>query len=112
MALPGAHRTTDGRCGSLSEVREVSSWLAKLPHRHKIVIAGNHELSFDPAFTERGEAAECGGRCGAGQRAELRAAVAGTNSQEVRRELAGCTYLQDSATTVCGIKIYGKQPLH
>jgi len=38
------------RCGSISEVREFNTWLNKLPHKHKIVIAGNHELSFDPAF--------------------------------------------------------------
>ena len=27
------------------------SFSGTLPHKHKIVIAGNHELSFDPRFT-------------------------------------------------------------
>lgn len=35
------------RCGHVAEVKEFNSWLATLPHKHKIVIAGNHELSFD-----------------------------------------------------------------
>ena len=61
------------RCGSVSEVREFNNWISKvkshrvntsmklcintlvkcqLPHKYKIVIAGNHELSFDPAFRD------------------------------------------------------------
>lgn len=39
------------KCGQLEEVVEFNNWIGKLPHRHKIVIAGNHELSFDPSFT-------------------------------------------------------------
>ena len=35
---------------SLFKVREFNTWLATLPHPHKIVVAGNHELSFDPTF--------------------------------------------------------------
>ena len=38
------------RCGHVSEVKEFNRWLGTLPHKHKIVIAGNHELSFDPSF--------------------------------------------------------------
>lgn len=36
------------RCGHMSEVRQFNKWLGTLPHKHKIVIAGNHEISFDP----------------------------------------------------------------
>ncbi|XP_070528242.1 UPF0046 protein C25E10.12 isoform X5 [Cardiocondyla obscurior] len=39
------------KCGSLQEVIEFNNWIGNLPHKHKIVIAGNHELSFDPTFT-------------------------------------------------------------
>jgi 3',5'-cyclic AMP phosphodiesterase CpdA len=38
------------RCGHLAEVREFNEWLNSQPHKHKIVIAGNHELSFDQSF--------------------------------------------------------------
>lgn len=41
------------RCGHLSEVREFNHWLGTLPHPHKVVIAGNHELSFDPTFKSK-----------------------------------------------------------
>ena len=51
----------------MSEVEEFNSWLGKLSHTHKIVIAGNHELSFDPLkieecreyMTQVGEVADC-----------------------------------------------------
>ena len=35
---------------NLFQVREFNTWLGTLPHPHKIVVAGNHELSFDPSF--------------------------------------------------------------
>lgn len=38
-------------CGSLNEIIEFNEWLGELPHKHKLVIAGNHELTFDPSFT-------------------------------------------------------------
>ena len=41
------------RCGNLQEVREFNKWLATLPHKHKLVIAGNHELSFDPEIHKK-----------------------------------------------------------
>lgn len=39
------------RCGRLDEVIDFNNWIGDLPHKHKIVIAGNHELSFDQTFT-------------------------------------------------------------
>ena len=34
-------------------MRQFNDWLATLPHKYKIVIAGNHELSFDDTFVKR-----------------------------------------------------------
>jgi len=34
--------------GKYEEVVDFNDWLQTLPYEHKIVIAGNHELSFDP----------------------------------------------------------------
>ena len=34
-------------------MRQFNNWLATLPHKYKIVIAGNHELSFDDTFVKR-----------------------------------------------------------
>ena len=33
--------------GFPDEVENFNNWLKTLPHKHKIVIAGNHELTFD-----------------------------------------------------------------
>ncbi|HVK86402.1 MAG TPA: metallophosphatase domain-containing protein [Kofleriaceae bacterium] len=39
------------RGGDLDELRGAAEWMAGLPHRHKIVVAGNHDWCFvhDPA---------------------------------------------------------------
>ena len=41
------------RCGHISEVQQFNAWLGKLPHKHKVVIAGNHELTFDKTFCNK-----------------------------------------------------------
>ncbi len=33
--------------GGINEIKEFNEWLGTLPHRHKIVIAGNHDLFLD-----------------------------------------------------------------
>ena len=35
--------------GTLAEVEAFNAWLGTLPHKHKIVVAGNHDFAFDPA---------------------------------------------------------------
>lgn len=65
--------------GTDSEVSAAVSWLGTLPHRHKIVIAGNHDLLFEQQPTRAA--------------ALLRSAAV--------------TYLQDSGTSVDGLSIYG-----
>jgi len=34
----------------LQEIAEFNDWLGTLPHRYKVVIAGNHDLLFDHTF--------------------------------------------------------------
>src|SRR3954463_9775721 len=65
------------RGGDLDELREAAAWISALPHRHKIVVAGNHDWAFvhEPAAA----------------RALLRDAC----------------YLQDSAHTIDGIRFHG-----
>lgn len=36
--------------GSQSEIQATVDWLNTLPHEHKVVIAGNHDLLLDPEF--------------------------------------------------------------
>lgn len=65
--------------GTDSQIAEAARWLGSLPHRHKIVIAGNHDWLFERQPTRAA--------------ALLRS--------------AGVAYLQDSGTSVDGLSIYG-----
>ena len=35
------------RYGRLEDVSDFNSWLGELPHRHKVIIAGNHDFCFE-----------------------------------------------------------------
>lgn len=63
--------------GRTKQLKAFGTWFSELPHLHKIVIAGNHELTLErfPQFA--------------------------------KRYLGSAHYLQDMATTICGIKFYG-----
>nr|CAH7722379.1 unnamed protein product [Callosobruchus chinensis] len=76
------------KCGQKEEVIQFDKWLDSLPHKHKIVIAGNHELSFDQNFSEYFKKLM-------------------TARQNIRQYLTNCTYLEDSGIEIYGIKIYG-----
>lgn len=39
--------------GTFEELQAQLDWLNTLPHRHKVVIAGNHDLLLDPCFVGR-----------------------------------------------------------
>lgn len=98
-------------CGSEEEVKEFNEFLGQLPHEHKLVIAGNHELSFDPSFTHplsrnRGhhqglfdEIPLLGHK-----KEKLEQSVM---SENIRQHLTNCTYLEDSGVEIYGIKFYG-----
>ena len=64
--------------GTLAEVHSFADFLQSLPHKHKIVVAGNH----DRAFEEQGMSA-----------------------RKILQPVA--TYLEDSGTEIEGIKIWG-----
>jgi Icc-related predicted phosphoesterase len=63
--------------GGAEEVARFASWMRALPHRHKIVIAGNHDFLF-----------------------EREPAVA-------RSMLTHVTYLEDSGVTIEGLRFWG-----
>lgn len=65
------------RRGELSDVADFDRFLAGLPHKHKIVIAGNHDFAFE------------------------------REPEKARALLKHCTYLQDGEVTVEGVRIYG-----
>ena len=63
--------------GDLRDVRRFNNFLGDLPHKHKIVIAGNHDFCFE------------------------------REPQAAQKELTNCIYLQDSEVVIEGIKFYG-----
>ncbi|XP_011873254.1 PREDICTED: UPF0046 protein C25E10.12 isoform X3 [Vollenhovia emeryi] len=105
------------KCGSLQEVIEFNNWIGNLPHKHKIVIAGNHELSFDRTFTHPFSVHTSGDHqkhTGTsilddiptlGMSKDALAEAIKTNN--IKDYLTNCTYLEDSEIVVHGIKIYG-----
>lgn len=80
--LPGGdvlvHAGDVTRRGSLAEVRSFFDWFAQRPHRHKVVVAGNHDFAFQD------------------RAAEAEALVP-----------AGVTYLRDSGTVIEGVRFWG-----
>jgi Icc-related predicted phosphoesterase len=63
--------------GTLRELERVADWLRALPHRHKVVIAGNHDFGL--------------------QRTPAQA----------RALFHGLTYLEDEAVELDGLRLYG-----
>eukprot|EP00644_Phytophthora_capsici_P016078 jgi/Phyca11/8442/fgenesh1_pm.PHYCAscaffold_28_\ len=80
--------------GTHDEIRDFNDWLVTLPHKHKIVIAGNHDVCMDPvAYDQHWNKA-------------FRHKVYNDPSQS-RVLLTNCTYLEDSSRVIEGVKIYG-----
>lgn len=72
------------REGDLPDVEDFDRWLGTLPHRHKVVIAGNHDFCFQE------------------------------KPAQARARITNAVYLEDSAVEVLGVKIYGSpwQPFY
>lgn len=63
--------------GTLREIESFADFLSSLPHKHKVVIAGNHDFPFQ------------------------------RTPESARAIMRSFTYLEDSGTEVEGCKIYG-----
>jgi len=80
--------------GAAEAVHKFNKWLGAQPHKHKIVIAGNHDITFDlKYYQEKGRQRFHRGRVHA--------------ADEIKKSLTNCIYLEDSECTVEGIRIYG-----
>jgi len=65
------------RKGNISEVKDFNNFIGSLPHKYKIIIAGNHDFCLE------------------------------NNKEEAVRHLTNCTYLEDSGIEIEGINIWG-----
>ncbi|KAL6058555.1 Metallophosphoesterase mpped2 [Balamuthia mandrillaris] len=79
--------------GKAEDIEAFSEFLGSLPHKYKIVIAGNHDVSFDEENYER-LAVRFGHN---GQH----------SSREIKAMLKNCIYLEDQEVIVKGFRIYG-----
>lgn len=72
-----------------------------LPYKVKVVIAGNHDLTFDDNITEASL------RTFGVQKSTVESYLSERGLKSVKQMLTSAIYLEDSLVTVCGIKIYG-----
>jgi hypothetical protein len=88
----------------------------KLPHKHKIVIAGNHELSFDETFTHPVRQGPSDRSTHTGPSLADQIPTLGipkdkiteaVQTLNVKDNLTNCIYLEDSEVILYGLKIYG-----
>jgi len=81
--------------GELEQVKSLVNWLQRYPATHKVVIAGNHDVTFEPSYYERmswryhPQPYRC---------SEVRAALL---------ESKACVYLEDQVAEILGYQIYG-----
>jgi predicted phosphohydrolase len=65
------------RRGDLGELAAAAAWIAGLPHRHKVIVAGNHDWAF------------------------------ARTPPEARALFGAAHYLQDAERTIDGVRFYG-----
>ena len=75
--------------GCEGAIKRFNEWLGKQDFTHKIVIAGNHELSLDSTFATNTTTKGC------------------DEVARMKSLLTNCTYLEDSSIVVEGYKIWG-----
>ncbi len=63
--------------GALDSIEREADWLRRLPHAHKVVIAGNHDFAFQQA------------------------------PAEARARMHGLTYLEDEGANLGGLRFWG-----
>ena len=79
-------------CGTRDQVKHFNSFMGSLRHPYKVVIAGNHDISFDienyeslwSFFSRRKD-----------------------EPAEIRQLLTNCIYLEDSEVDILGFRIFG-----
>nr|XP_022324332.1 metallophosphoesterase MPPED2-like [Crassostrea virginica]XP_022324333.1 metallophosphoesterase MPPED2-like [Crassostrea virginica] len=86
------------------EVKEFNEILGRLPHKHKIVIAGNHDLTFDDQMiAENPKGLEIFGL----NLERVKTYLTSEGVSNTKDLLTNCVYLEDASIELCGIKIHG-----
>lgn len=82
--------------GHESEIISFNDFLGKVQYKHKVVIAGNHDVPFHPDYYD----ATFANRWRMYHKQKL-------DSEKMKGLLTNCIYLEDDEVTVEGIRIYG-----
>ncbi|KHJ45561.1 hypothetical protein D918_04298 [Trichuris suis] len=103
-------------CGHPDEIRAFNDYLGSLPHKHKILVAGDKELTLDKTWLSRQKpsvgALKRRSKSVYGFREDsmkhaLRKAMFTQRINTADDLLTNCMFLCDSGTEVDGIRIYG-----
>lgn len=84
--------------GELEQVESLNKWLQAYPAAEKIVIAGNHDVTFHEEYYRKTGATRFHRGCGA---------YDCTKAKALLTKASACTYLEDSSIEVRGYRIYG-----
>ncbi|OWF35862.1 metallophosphoesterase MPPED2-like [Mizuhopecten yessoensis] len=88
--------------GEPNAVHKFNTFLGQLPHKHKIVIAGNHEISFDDNIMSKDHLDPMFGSMN-----KYVNEMSDLEVKSVKDLLTNCIYLEDSMVSLYGINIYG-----
>ena len=75
----------------------------QLPHRHKVVIAGNHDMTFDKKMMETPALLSQFGIVPQ----KVNKFLEERGLESMKEVLTNCIYLEDSETSIYGLRIYG-----
>jgi Icc-related predicted phosphoesterase len=81
--------------GDLKVVQSLAGFLKKLPHKHKLIIAGNHDVTFHDEYYAKN------------WKRYHKAEYDVKEIQACLKDLQEITYLEDSEVIIEGVKIYG-----
>lgn len=90
--------------GTVKEVEDFNRWLGTLPHKHKIVIAGNHDFAFDEDMCEE----EVWAKLQKSHAKEPEPAPPPFKGRAAAEKLlTNCRYLCGDSVSVEGVEVYG-----
>jgi predicted phosphodiesterase len=96
--------------GELEEVESLNKWLEAYPAKHKVIIAGNHDITFDEQYyMDRGAERFHRQAVPDPDGATISFKVKPYDCSKARGLLtaSGNIYLEDNLIDVCGYRIYG-----
>jgi len=94
--------------GEFEQVESFSKWLEAYPAKHKVVIAGNHDITFhEEYYLDRGAERFHKQAVLDPSSAVINFEVKPYDCSKARGFLRDHIYLEDSAVDVCGYSIYG-----